>query len=464
MDNLSNSQSYLLLNLGYLAQKQIQQVMDQLLSSWMPVHADLVREAYPIWSYDAYKNSKIEDQKLGLIVYAPAMYPSHSIPGFRNNSIYVIAKSMDAIAQKYKETPDAPQNQSLIQDFNQLNTTLQQMGFIGYSGSTFDLPNEFDKDYIFELNDYYSALLAATRENFIVKGSKRYAILDFSDVEQRMLTVNKIEDRIQEDLLKWKEAYHAAQVDLNATSRYTVPAPTKNVYWENLKLSVKKYFRGDDRKILKWGLDLSGGKTVRIALIDQNGRSVTNPDDLNQAVNELYNRINKMGVAERTIRIENSNILLDFPGSQNLSASDLVQASAMYFHVVNEKFGIYNTLLASAVNTFLQDVWNEAVVTNRKDIHTINEIAWQHLGRDSLVEGSLHSRSEAARLLYDNGLRLANPKDHVMNSSFDDTLSSITLYRGEDPAEWDNQTHPLLIVFHNYALEGSSLEKHLRWV
>ena len=99
-------------------------------------------------------------------------------------------------------------------------------------------------------------------------------------------------------------------------------------------------------------------------------------------------RINKMGVAERTIRIENSNIVLDFPGSQNLSASDLVKASAMYFHIVNEKFSPANTTLASSVNQFLQDVWNEAVVTNRKDIDSINEIAWQHLGGDSLVPGS----------------------------------------------------------------------------
>ena len=145
-----------------------------------------------------------------------------------------------------------------------------------------------------------------------------------------------------------------------------------------------KYFRGDDRKILKWGLDLSGGKTVRIGLLDQNNRPVTNPDDLKQAVNELYNRINKMGVAERTIRIENSNIFLDFPGSQNLSAAELVKASAMYFHIVNEKFGPSNTTLAPLVHQFLQDVWNEAVVTNRKDIDSINEIAWQHLGGDAL--------------------------------------------------------------------------------
>ena len=458
LDALSNSQSYLTLNLGYLAQKRSKQIMDQLLLSWVPNNTDLVRDAYPIRSYDAYKNAKVEDQKLGLIVYAPAMYPSHPVTGFRNNSIYVIAKGMDAIMKKYQEAPEAAESKILAQDFNQLNSVLQQMGFIGYSGASFDLPKEFSKDYIFELNDYYSSLLAATRENFNVKGSKRYAVLDFSDVEQRILTQNKIEDRIQEDLIKWKEAYQAAQVDINVTSRYTVPAPTKNVYWENFKLSTLKYFRGDDRKILKWGLDLSGGKTVRIALLDQNNRPVKNPEDLNQAVNELYNRINKMGVAERTIRIENSNILLDFPGSQNLSAADLVKASAMYFHIVNEKFGSRNSTLASAVNQFLQDIWNEAVVTNRKDIDSINEIAWQHLGGDSLALGGMRPRSDNAKLLYDNGLRLANPKDRAASSAFDDTLSAIAIFRGDDAAEWDNQIQPLLIIFHHYALEGSSLE------
>lgn len=458
LDNLSNSQSYLTLNLGYLATKRSQQVMNQLLLSWVPTYTDLISDAYPIRDYDTFKSAKAEDQKLGLVIYAPAKYATPPPTGFRNGSIYVIAKGMDAIVQKYHEAPDAPESKQLAQDFNQLNTILQQMGFIGYSGSSFELPKEFSKDYIFELNDYYSTLISATREDFLVKGSKRFATLDFSDVEQRILTTNKIEDRMQEDLLKWKEAYHAAQVDLNVTSRYTVPEPTKNVYWENLKLSATKYFRGDDRKILKWGLDLSGGKTVRIGLLDQNGRTVTDPDDLKQAVNELYNRINKMGVAERTIRIENSNILLDFPGSQNLSAADLIKASAMYFHIVNEKFGTSNASLAPAVNQFLQEIWNEAVVTNRKDMDSINEIAWQHLGGDLEAPGGLMPRSENAKLLFDNGLRLPNPRERSVSSAFDDTLSSVAMFKGGDAAEWDNQTHPLLIVFHNYALEGSSLE------
>lgn len=454
---LTNSQSFLTVNLGNLAEKQAQQIEQQLSSSWTPSHGDLARDVYPIHDYAAYLKLKPEEQKLGLIIYAPAMFKEAPLPGFRTGSIYVIARGLDSIAQKYQQTPNEAESKTFFNDLDQLKSLLQQNGFIGYSGSSYGLAPQFSKDYIFELDDFYSNLLKATREDFTVKGSKRYGVLDFTDVEQRLLTQNKIDDRVQEDLLKWKEEYNSAQVDLNTTSKYIVPKPTKNVYWENFKLSFKKYFRGDDRKILKWGLDLSGGKTVRIGLRDHNNNVVTNPDDLKQAVNELYTRINKMGVSERNIHIENNNIILDFPGSQALSASELVKASAMYFHIVNEKFSTGNATLKEAVNQFLQNVWNEAVVTNRKDIDSINDIAWQHLGGESVEGHETRPRSDYAKMLWDNGLRLANPKEKSVTSSFNDTVSSIAMMRGDDFMEWDGQSHPLLVVFHNYALEGSSL-------
>lgn len=454
LNMLSNTTGVLAFDLGQLASIQSSQVLDQMQNSWQPQHPDLVRTSYPIHTYEEFQKLSKDDQRLGLVVYVPALSKESPLQGFRNGSLYVIARGMGAIIQKYQQAPQAPENQQLVQDVNQLTAILQQNGFIGYPATEYGFPQEYSKDYIFELDDYYSNLVKATRENFQVKGSKRYAVLDFSDVEQRILAWNKIEDQIQEDLLKWKEEYQAAQVDLNITSRYQVPPPTKNPYWQNFIISFQKYFSGDDRKILKWGLDLSGGKTVRIGLRDQNGKTVTNPDDLKQAVNELYTRVNKMGVSERTIRVEGKNIILDFPGSQNLSASELVKASSMSFHIVNEKFGPSNPTLKQAVDQFLQNVWNEAVVTNRKDLDSINEIAWQHLGGDG-HEG--RPRTENAQILYDNGLRLVNPKERAMSSAFDDTLSSIAKMRGEDFAEWDNQTHPLLVIFHNYALEGSSL-------
>lgn len=457
LNHLIDSQSFLALNLGYLGEKQASQIKEQLLSAWHPTHVDLTNEAYPIMDYAAFTKLKPENQKLGLVVYTPAASSDTPIKGFRKSSIYVIARNLDSITQKYQKNPNTEAGQQFQNDFDQLKLLLQQNGFIGYSGADYGLPAQFSNDYIFELNDYYGNFLKATREDFVVKGSKQYGILDFTDVEQRILAANKIDDRIQEDLLKWKEEYGSAQVELNATSKYLVPRPTKNVYWENFKLSFVKYFRGDDRKILKWGLDLSGGKTVRIGLRDHNNRPVTNPDDLKQAVNELYTRINKMGVSERNIHIENDNIILDFPGSQGLSASELVKASAMYFHIVNEKFNPGNAALRDAVNHFLQDVWNEAVVTNRKDVESINEIAWRHLGAET-AGLETRPRSDYAKILWDNGLRLANPKEQNVSSAFNDTLSAVAVLRGDDFMEWDGQANPLLFVFHNFALEGSSLD------
>lgn len=454
LNKLTNAQSFLSFDLGYLASKQIQQIARQLNQTWVPQHADLVRENYPINLQDDYKKLSAQDQKLGLVLYAPAMYKESPPTGFNMGSLYVIAKGLDTILQKYRENPKSPENELLAANINQLTDLLQKNGFIAYTGSSYGMPPEYGKDIIFELQGYYAPLLAATREDFDVKGSKRAAILDFTDVEQRILTQNKIDDRIQEDLLKSVEDYHTAQVDLDATRKFLVPAPTQNPYWQNFKLSFNKYFRGDDRKVLKWGLDLSGGKTVRIGLRDHNNRPVTNPDDIKQATNELYTRINKMGVSERTIRVENNNIILDFPGSQALSASELVQASAMYFHIVNEKFTPHNTPLKEPVNQFLQSVWNEAVVTNRKDAQGVNEIAWKQLGGD---DQQAYPRSEAARILYENGLRIPPPGDNAVSNAFNDVLSSVAIMRGDDFMEWEGQSNPLLIVFHNYALEGSSL-------
>lgn len=457
INQLTNTQSILALNLGYIAEKQVEHLFHQIDEAWKPSNPDLVRSAYPLYVYSDFQKLKPEEQKLGLVVYAPVMESTPPAAGFQSDSIYIIARGMENVIQKSRDIPETESRNSLQEDIKALQSLMQRNGFIGYPGSSFGINAEYAKDYIFELNDYYNPIIKAMREDFIVKGTKQYAVLDFTDVEQRILTWNKIEDRIQEDLLKWQEEYNASRVDINATNRYLVPAPTKNPYWENFKLSFVKYFKGDDRKVLKWGLDLSGGKTVRIGLRDQNNRIVTNPDELNQAVNELYARVNNMGISERTIHIEDNHIILDFPGSQGLSATELVKASAMYFYIVNEKFTPNNPTLRDSVNQFLQNVWNEAVVTNRKDIQNINEIAWRQLGGESLYEGDLHPRSDAAKVLYDNGLRLANPNQSHADSSFNDTLSSIGIMRGDDFTAWDGQSHPLLITFHNYALEGASL-------
>jgi len=455
LGSLSGAKSILAFDLGYIAKKRASDIVEQIQSSWEPTHKDLMRESYPVYAHEEFKDLKPEEQKLALVVYAPAADSEQQSSHLRPGSIYVIAKDLEAIIQKYRASPDAPDAPILAHDLEQLKTILEKSGFIFYPGSSFGANSPFAKDYIFELPHYYDNLIDATRENFYVKGNQRYAVLDFTDVEQRILALNKIDDRVQEDLLKWRESYQSSLVDINKSNRYLVPAPTENAFLANWKLDAVKYFRGDDRKILKWGLDLSGGKTVRIGLRDRNNRPVTDPADLQQALNELYVRVNKMGVSERTIHIENENIVLDFPGSQALSAAELVKASAMSFNIVNEKFSSQNAALRESANEFLQNVWNEAVVTNRKDAESVNEIAWQHLGGDNSVEELSKPRSRAAQVLFDSGLVLANPKTTVYSHAFNDTLSIVGILAEGAHREFGG--NPLVFLFHNFALEGSSL-------
>ncbi|NGX42885.1 MAG: hypothetical protein K940chlam7_01173, partial [Chlamydiae bacterium] len=143
LTSLTNTQSFLSFDLGFLAEKQSQQVIRQLLSDWLPEHADLSRTVFPILDYEMHQTLSPQEQKLGLVVYAPAAYKEESPAGFQKTSIYVIARGMDSILQKYRETPNAPGGEILSHDIDQLSELLKKKGFIGYSGSSFGVDKEF---------------------------------------------------------------------------------------------------------------------------------------------------------------------------------------------------------------------------------------------------------------------------------------------------------------------------------
>ncbi|MBM3201214.1 MAG: protein translocase subunit SecD [Chlamydiae bacterium] len=459
LSNLTDSTTFLRLDLSQIAAAQITQMKGLIKSSWNPEEKSLQEDVYPIVSWEELQALPKSQRRLSLVLYAPSMSQGEIPAGFKTNSLYVIAKDMLKLANQHQNAPQSDEAKQFTKDFFKLDRMLRDHGFVSYPGTTYPLSLEYANDIIFEAQDFYLPVLQATREDFSVHGTKKFAVLEFSDVKQRILTQNKIDTAIHEDLLKWRDEYNACQVDISGATYFDVPKPTANPLINNLVLSAKKYFRGDDRKILRWGLDMSGGKTVQVQLRDISGRAVTNEADIRQGINELYNRVNKMGVSEVSIRQEGSSITLDFPGSQALSASDLVKASSMTFHVVNEKFAIGSSHpLSETVNRFLQEVWNEAVVTNKKDAESVNLIAWSHLYGDSLDPDAVMPRTEAARILYENGLKLANPNNPDMNSSFNDTVSKVAMYQGEYFTDWGNQTHPLMLVFNNYALEGSSLD------
>lgn len=458
LSTLQNSKSFLVMPLSSIAAREVAEVKESILSKWEPKHPDLTQENFPIWDFETYQKLPAAERKLGLVVFSPVQSSKNPPKGFRMNSVYVIAKGVDKILRKVQAAPDSPETKQFLHDFSELRTLMQKNGFYGRPATLLTYGTEFKGDFIFEAQDYFQSVLKATRENFAVHGTRRYAVLEFSNEEQRLLTLNKIETAIHEDLLKWRDNYNAARLGIRGMQPTDVPKPTRNPLWSNFVLSTKKYFRGDERKVLNWGLDLSGGKTVHIELRDTHNRPVTSDADINQGINELYNRVNKMGVSEVGIRQEGNFITLDFPGSQGWSASELVKASSMNFHIVNEKFSVNNAHLAQNVNRFLQEVWNEADVTGKRDIEEINVIAYHHLYGDSVDPDAAQPRSEAAKTLYDNGLRLASPLDPDVSGAFNDVMSKIGRLRGDDVIDWQGQTHPLIIVFNNYALEGASLE------
>ena len=325
--DLANSESLLVMDLKAIAKEESQKLTDYIKSEWAPRHPDLIRDSFPIYDYETFKSLPPEEQKIGLVIYSPASSEREPQSGFRNNSLYVIAKGIQEILAKLNLEPNSPKSQQFLQDFNALRSLLSQNGFSGYPGTIYPLSASFAKDYIFEADEFYHTLLKATREEFKVHGTHTMATLEFSNYKQRILTLNQIETREHEDLLKWRDEYQAAQVRPELHAKLDIPAPTQSPLWSNLALSMRKYFRGDERKILKWGLDLSGGKTVEIQLRDRQNKAVTNDADIRQGIDELYGRVNKMGVSEVSIRQEGSNITLDFPSAQGLSAADLVKAS-----------------------------------------------------------------------------------------------------------------------------------------
>jgi SecD/SecF fusion protein len=455
LTSLQSSKSFLVLDTRSVLLKTEQKAAS-ILENFEPKIIDLQKEQYPVIGFEDYKRLSEDQKGFHIVLYSPGLEGKFPLNGFKNDSQYVIFKDFYKIYRKYAQVKSETQ-EIFNEDLKQLSNLFSQQGYAAYPGSVMSFDKEFNDDLIFELNSVLEPVLAASREKFELKGSKTFALLEFSDVRQRILTMNQIESKEQEDLLRAKDLFHASQVDPTQRTFFDAPKPIRSTIWNNLVISIKKYFRGDDRKVLKWGLDLSGGKTVEIQLKDPSGKTVTNEFDLKQGVNELFNRVNKMGVSEVSIRIEGSNIILDFPGSQDISASDLIRSSSMTFHIVNEKFSLMNRSLREVTNRFLHEVWTQAVVTGKKEASEIRRIAFSQLYGETKDLSNPLPKSDAAKALLQAGLKLANP-DEGASCEFDDTLSRVAILKGDSSTSWEGQTHPLLIVFNNFALEGSSLE------
>ncbi|HSX14033.1 MAG TPA: protein translocase subunit SecD [Chlamydiales bacterium] len=431
---LPNTTSSLILHLDRLAEREIQTLAKTLKTKWNPQHPDL--QTVSIVDINTYATLPLEEKSLSLVIYSPHT----STENGNNGSLYISANGFDRILKAYQEHAESPLAAVLASDLQSLHKILYHMGFAR-------MPSSKEGVFQFEKFNFAAPILAATREDFRILGSKRYAILDLSTYEQRARAVNKIETALHQELIQWNEHYLSSKVNLDPKARFDTPKPTHNVVWNNFLLTFRKILRGDENKVIRWGLDLSGGKTVEIELRDNNQNLVETDSDIKQGIAELRNRVNKLGLSEVSIRQVGQHVVLDFPGSQDLSASELIKASTMVFHVVNEKFARNSPRIGEVADRFLQGVWDEAVFHGKTDAQSVNEIARKHLRQSH----------EDTKTLRDHGLKFLTGNDHSADYTMDDTTSRIVIQRGTSPTDW-HATHPLLIAFNNYTLLGSDLE------
>ncbi len=430
--SLPNATGSLILHLDKLADLEIHNLVTTLKTKWQPQHPDL--QTISIVDANEYERLPIDDKSLSLTIYSPLTSKNCGNHG----SLYISAIGLERILKTYQEHADTPLANALSNDLHSLHKLLYHMGFTRIQG-------EKEEILQFEKSNFAAPILAATREDFRILGSKKYALLDLSTYEQRARTINRIETALHQELIQWKESYLACKVNLDPKVRFDIPKPTRNVLWNNFLLTFRKMWRGDENKVIRWGLDLSGGKTVEIELLDSHQKGVVADSDIKQGISELRNRVNKLGLSEVSIRQAGQHVVLDFPGSQDLSASELIKASTMAFHIVNEKFSHFSPRLGEVAHHFLQNVWDEAVFTGKTDSKSVNELARKHLAMSN----------DDAKTLKENGLKIASTDQS--DNTIDDTFSRIVIHKGSSPSDW-HATHPLMIVFNNHTLLGSDLE------
>ncbi|MEG0036593.1 MAG: protein translocase subunit SecD [Victivallaceae bacterium] len=424
--NSSDVSGLILFNGSLFLDKYSQYVRTMLQEKWTPNTFDLTSAYFPIFS----KQPESSDP-FGCYVF----YVSSACKHFSKGSLYVVAKGFNAILEKYfqiESFADSGNRESFYSDITGFLDFFAGMGFSS---------KDYGEDKVFESAVPFSIIADACGENFRFHKRSSLGTLEVSDVAGRLAAINRIESREHTELLRWRNAHRHVKYSLDEVMRLQASVPYKNVFYNNVRLATRKYFRGT--KALKWGLDVSGGKTIKLAFKDLNGKTITGKHAIEQVSDELHSRFNKLGVSEIRIRREGDYINVDFPSSSDVPASDLIYASVMNFHVVNEAFSVQGKS-GSNVRCFLRDVWKEArKISDKPSLRIINQVAETLLYAENAPDYIVALREQ--------GLTLSSEKP--VSGAVDDSISALVI----NGLDRDENDAPLIVVFKNYALDGASL-------
>lgn len=403
---------------------------DLLRYCWQAKTVDFSSENYPIF----FNRQPKKNSPLGCYIFSKKDSCSH----FPRESVVIVFKGLHSLVQNIVAVQNETQNPYFKEDLSNLYNLFIKRGFSS---------QRVHQNQVFYLKNWEDFLNGATKEKFVTLGN--HVVLETFDIKHRLDLNNKINTEFHEELVKWHDAYrNSKNRTLDKTYLEVLPV-TKNIFYENFKLNIKKYFSGDERKVLKWGLDLSGGKSVKIGFRDKDKKLILNTQEIDRAAEELSQRLNRLGVSEVLVRREGNFVNIDFPCTQNIPAEDLVTASSMKFHVVNEKFSCPESPFYASSKLFLDKVWAIACSQGKYDSLFINKTA-KNLLHEAYVNNESFI-SKQFKVLVDEGLCFPEVEDR---SSRDVSNKYSRIIKNKEEREGVN---PLTIVYHNYALEGADL-------
>lgn len=403
---------------------------DLLQYCWQPKTVDFSSGNYPIF----FNEQPRKNSPLGCYIFSKKNSCSH----FPRESIVIVFKGIHSLIQNIIAVENETQNPYFKEDLSNLYSLFTKRGFSS---------QRIHQNQVFFLKNWEDFLSSATKEKFITLGN--HVVLETFDVKHRLGLNNKINTEFHEELVKWHDDYQSSKNRTVGKTYLEVLPVTKNIFYENFKLNIKKYFSGDERKVLKWGLDLSGGKSVKIGFRDKDNKLILNTQEIDRAAEELSQRLNRLGVSEVLVRREGNFVNIDFPCTQNIPAEDLVTSSSMKFHVVNEKFSCSESPFYASSKLFLDKVWAIACSQGKYDSLFINEIAKNLLKEACISNESFLSKQ--FKVLVEEGLCLPEVEDQ---SSRDVSNKYSWIVKNKEEREGIN---PLTIVYYNYALEGADL-------
>ncbi|QEM73557.1 protein translocase subunit SecD [Chlamydia abortus] len=390
---------------------------------------DLIRENFPI-----HCRLPKESDAYGCFIFSPEKSCSH----FSKGSIYVVLKGLRSVAAKYEQGAE--------EDAKIFDKDLHNL--YNCFAHTDVTPWSLGEDEVLEIRQPLQRYFDVWGENFVVANEGATASLEVRDIRDRLETLNRIEKRRQEEWVRWHEQYRQSSCSMDPQQRIRAAVPHRSAFVENLKLNLRKYSRGDS--VLRLGIDFIGGKQIRLAFKDHQGKQLTDKEGILKVSDELYARLNRLGVSEVEIRREGDNVHLSVPGSTKISSEEILGTSQMTFHVVNEKFSPYSALRYE-VQRFLDYLWFTAQSQEATSPEAVNKLASDIFNNpDSRLPSSVQ---EAVAKLQQEGLAFPKIDNEIASSHLDTTYSMIAIEK-----DVEGKANPLMIVFRNYALDGASLK------